>query len=144
VLTSDQKGAVAETAVAHAAARVGIGVLKPLAPERYDLAFDVGGRLLRVQCKWASRRGDVVTIYCYSSCRAATGLTRKTYSRNDADLIVGYCCELERCYVVSAERFDGRHQVDLRLTPTRNNQSLRINWARDYEFERLDWANLGP
>jgi hypothetical protein len=71
-------------------------------------------------------------------------LSRKTYSVNDIDLIVGYCRELERCYVVSAERFDGRHQIDLRLTPTRNRQSQRINWARDFEFERLDWANLGP
>ena len=29
-------------------------VLKPLTEhERYDLAFEVGGRFVRVQCKWA-------------------------------------------------------------------------------------------
>ncbi len=143
MLTSDQKGAVAETAVAHAAARVGIGVLKPIAPVRYDLAFDLGNRFVRVQCKWASRRADVVTVYCYSSRRDAAGLRRKTYSVDDTDLIIGYCAELERCYVVSPARFDGRYQLDLRLSPPRNGQSARINWARDYEFERLDWANPG-
>ena len=63
--------------------------MKPIAPERYDLAFEFGGRFLRVQCKWATRRCDVVTIYCYSSRRGATGLSRKTYSANDIDLIVG-------------------------------------------------------
>jgi hypothetical protein len=30
VLTTDQKGAIAETAIAHEAAKLGIGVLKPI------------------------------------------------------------------------------------------------------------------
>jgi len=61
VLTTDQKGAIAESSIAAAAIKLGIGVLKPLSDgHRYDLVFDVGTRLLRVQCKWAVRRGDVV------------------------------------------------------------------------------------
>jgi hypothetical protein len=39
VLTSDQKGAVAEAAVAHAAIELGIGVSRPFGDERYDLIF---------------------------------------------------------------------------------------------------------
>jgi len=37
VLTSDQKGAIAEMAVIKAAMTLGIGVLRPWTPERYDL-----------------------------------------------------------------------------------------------------------
>ena len=52
-LTTDQKGAIAELAIAHAAAVLGVGVFKPLTDgERYDLIFDLRPRLLRVQCKW--------------------------------------------------------------------------------------------
>jgi hypothetical protein len=64
-LTTDQKGAIAELAIAHAAARLCVGVFKPLTDgERYDLILDVGGRLLRTQCQWARRAGSVVIIPC--------------------------------------------------------------------------------
>ena len=42
--TTDQKGAVAELAIAAAAIDLGIGVSRPLSDERYDLIFDLGGR----------------------------------------------------------------------------------------------------
>jgi hypothetical protein len=42
-LTTDQKGAIAETAIVHTAIKLGIGVAKPIADERYDLIFDFGG-----------------------------------------------------------------------------------------------------
>ena len=47
-------------AIAREAIRLGIGVLRPLADMRYDLVLDTGTRLLRVQCKWANRQGDVI------------------------------------------------------------------------------------
>ncbi len=58
--TTDQKGGVAELAIAAEAAQLGIGVLRPVMEgERYDLIFDLGTGLLRVQCKWATRRGAI-------------------------------------------------------------------------------------
>ena len=60
VLTTDQKGAVAELAIARQAAELGIGVWAAHTVERYDLIFDLRPQLVRVQCKWASRYGDVV------------------------------------------------------------------------------------
>jgi PD-(D/E)XK nuclease superfamily protein len=58
VLTTNQEGAIAETAIVHAAVKLGIGLFKLISDgERYDLIFDVGSRLLRVQCKWATRMG---------------------------------------------------------------------------------------
>jgi hypothetical protein len=37
VLTTDQKGAIAETAIIHAAVKLGIPVARPVLPVRYDL-----------------------------------------------------------------------------------------------------------
>src|SRR3954470_17527611 len=51
MLTTNQKGAVAETAIAHEAIKLGIGVYRPVADERADLILDLRPRLLRVQCK---------------------------------------------------------------------------------------------
>jgi hypothetical protein len=48
-LTTNQKGAIAEAAVALAAIKAGIVVARPLSEgRRYDLIFDTGDRLLRV------------------------------------------------------------------------------------------------
>jgi hypothetical protein len=57
MLTTDQKGAVAELAIARQAAELGIGVWAAYTVERYDLIFDLRPQLMRVQCKWASRYG---------------------------------------------------------------------------------------
>ena len=54
LLTTDQKGAIAETAVTHAAIKLGVNVYKPVMEGgRYDMILDLPSRLLRVQCKWA-------------------------------------------------------------------------------------------
>jgi hypothetical protein len=55
VLSSNQKGGIAETQIAAAATKLGVPVLRPVVEHgRYDLAFEIGGRLLRVQCKWGA------------------------------------------------------------------------------------------
>ena len=144
MLTSDQKGAIAESAIAFAAIKLHIGVLKPLSDgHRYDLVFDTGSRLLRVQCKWAVRRGDVIVVNCRSSRRGRDGFIHSVYSREEVDLVVGYCPDIERCYALPPEVFEGHSAISLRLSPTRNNQLIGVKWARDYEFERLDFLPPG-
>jgi hypothetical protein len=145
VLTTDQKGAVAESAIVHAAIKLGIDVYKPLTDGgRYDLIFDVGSTLLRVQCKWAPRHGDVVVVRCYSARRAREGLRRRSYTAAEVDVIAAYCPDVDHCFFVPAERFDSRLQVGLRLAPSRNNQKLGINCADDFGFEARLRALVGP
>ena len=84
MLTTDQKGAIAESAILHAAIKLGIGVYRPLFDGgRYDFIFDLGTRLLRVQCKWAARRGDVVVVRCYSCRRTRDGQLKRRRDRRD-------------------------------------------------------------
>ena len=55
MLTTDQKGSIAEAEITAAAIRLGVGVYRPLSEgERCDLIFDLRPTLMRVQCKWAS------------------------------------------------------------------------------------------
>lgn len=145
MLTTDQKGAIAEAEIAAAAIKLGVGVYRPLAEGgRYDLILDVGSALLRTQCKWAPRQDDVVVIRCYSARRAREGLRRRGYVSTEVDAIVAYCQEIDRCFFVPAERFDGHFQLMLRLAPSRNNQGVGINWAEDFAFGAKLTALMGP
>ena len=140
MLTTDQKGAVAELAIARAAAELGIGVWGSYTVERYDLICDLRPRLVRVQCKWATRRGDTISIPCYANRRGRDGLLRTFYSPEEIAAFAGYCADLDRCYFLSLERFARQSSIQLRLAPTKNNQRAGVNWAKDFEFT----ATLGP
>jgi hypothetical protein len=134
VLTTDQKGAVAEAKVAVAALELGIGVWTSWADERYDLIFDLRPGLVRVQCKWASMYGDVVVARLYRARRSANGLVRRKYSAEEVDAFAIYCAALDRCYYLPIEEAPPGGTMQMRVSPTRNNQKLRIRWAEDLSF----------
>ena len=144
VLTTNQKGAIAETAIAHEAIKLGIGVLRPLADMRYDLVFDTGAELLRVQCKWAARHGEVVLVRFYAGRRSSSGLLRTFYDRSEIDAFAAYCPDTRSCYFFPIAEVEGRRGALLRLSATRNNQSAGIRWAREYELGAKLEAVPGP
>jgi hypothetical protein len=144
MLTTDQKGAIAELAIARQAAELGIGVWSAYTVERYDLILDLRPELIRVQCKWASRHGEVVIVRCYRNRRNRDGLLRRLYSADEIDAFAAYCADLHECYLLPMGEFAGRSAVQLRLGPARNNQTQRINWAEDYEFAATLSRLQGP
>jgi len=132
-------------AVAQAAIQRGIGVFKPVADgQRCDFVFDVGHRLLRVQCKSALRRGDVIFVQCHSSRRDRSGFSKRSYNELEIDVIAAYCADVDRCYLLPPDLFAGRPYVQLRLAPTRNKQTLGINWAHRFEFGAVNWCETAP
>jgi hypothetical protein len=135
MMSADQKGNVAEAAVVFAAVKLGIDVYRPVGEGgRCDLVLDIDGRLIRVQCKWASRRGETIVVRCYTSSRGREGLRRRIYEEGEVDAFAAYCEELDRCFFIPFELFGPRTEINLRLTPTRNNQEFGVNWASAYEF----------
>jgi hypothetical protein len=144
VLTTNQWGLVAETAIIHECAKRAIGVSRPLDDERYDLILDLRPTLYRVQCKLARRRNDVVVCRLYTSRRGRDGLINRRYQLGEFDLFGIYCPEIEQCLLLPAEEFVGLRQAHLRIARSRNNQEFGIRWARDYAFRAtIDRLN-GP
>jgi PD-(D/E)XK endonuclease len=134
-MTTDQKGAIAELAIQLAAVKLGIEVYRPVAEGgRFDMILAPDTRLIRVQCKWARRYDDVVIVRCYSSRRGREGLLRRLYTADEIDAFAAYCEELDRCFFIPIELFPRASQIMLRLSPTRNNQRRKINWADDFDF----------
>lgn len=144
VLTTNQKGAIAETAIAHEAVKLGIAVYRSVADERSDFVFDLGTRLVRVQCKWASRLGDCLVLRLYSARRTAHGLRRRLYTAGEVDAFAAYSPDTGRCYFLELSEVGGRYQLLLRLGETRNSQRCGVNWAKDYEFGARLGARQGP
>jgi hypothetical protein len=144
-LSSTQKGAAAEAEIAAAAIRLGLVVLQPLGDgSRYDLVIDIGQRLLRVQCKWGSRQGDVIVARCITSRHTPTGYRRTTYTADEVDAIAVYAPDTDRCYLLPVQEVEGCATISLRLGPTRNNQALNVRWASDYQLETAigqPWAS---
>ena len=135
MLTTDQKGAIAETAVVHEATKLGIEVYRPVSEGgRFDMIFLLGDRLARVQCKWARSVGDVIIVRCYSCRRAREGLRTRRYTSDEIDAFAAYSPETERCYFLPIDIVGPRAHIQLRLSPTRNNQRLGVHWADDYDF----------
>jgi prevent-host-death family protein len=132
---TNHKGNVAEAAIAAAAIKLGVPVMKPLVEHtRYDLIFEIGKRLLRVQCKWAPLRGDVVTVNLVSSRYTSNGRQIRTpYTSAEIDVVAAYCEALDECYLITADMFDGmKRGLSLRVAPPRNGQRAQLNWAREY------------
>src|SRR5947209_15502322 len=103
-LTPSQRGAVAETAIAAHATRLGIEVYRPIAEGgRFDLVFVMrDGSLRRIQCKSAARRGGVIVIGCETCRRTGTGYLRRRYTAEEIDLAAASGGGGDRSYLLRA------------------------------------------
>ncbi len=145
-LTTNQKGAIAEVAIAKAAFELGVEVYRPMIEGgRYDLIFGLETGLLRVQCKWAPLHGDVVVVRCYTSRRAKAGVIRRLYTSEEIDAIAAFCPDLNRCFFIPFSTIGPSTQLYLRIAPSRNNQRAGVRNATDFDFvARLTELIPGP
>jgi len=89
-------------------------------------------------------RGDEILL----ERRPPTGIWAGLWSLPEVSCgtdVAAYCRDRERCFYLPIERFDGRSTIQLRLSPSRNNQRKGVNWADDFDFARVQWNRLtGP
>jgi PD-(D/E)XK endonuclease len=137
VSTPNEKGAIAEESIATEATRLGIVVSRPNVDARYDLIFDTGTSLLRVQCKWGALDADagVINVNLTSNRCTPAGYARTTYGAGEVDLFAVYCLEQNRCYLLEADGLVGRRAIWLRLSEPKNRQRACVNLASDFTFD---------
>ena len=139
---STWKGALAELKITTRAIELGIPVLKPVIEGlRYDLIFDLGSRLLRVQCKWASRKNGVLVINTATCRLTPRGYLRSTYDQSEIDAVAAYSPDSGACYLVPIAEVAGQHVAHLRLERAANNQEVAIKYAAQDELGAI--AQLG-
>src|SRR5687768_3815654 len=97
----NQRGDIAEAAIAYEAMRLGVEVFRPAADHsRCDMVFGIGGGLYRVQCKSASRSGEVICIKLVSSRYTPGGCVLTKYTADEVDLVAAHCHQLRRNYLI--------------------------------------------
>lgn len=102
----------------------------------YDLLVDYKGHFIKVQCKTATKRGNVERIPLYSRI----GVHRRgkvKYIDRGIDLVAGYAPESEKIYLIDLHKYSEISEICLRTVKSKNNQSLRVNYAEDFEFEKV-------
>jgi hypothetical protein len=126
-------GARTEAVVLSELVRRGYRVLLPFGVnQRYDLALDLDGRFVRVQCKTA-RLVDGVVVFKVESIRSNRRQSVRRPYTGEIELFIAYCPANGHLYAVPVEDAT-LTEVRLRLSPTANGQAKRIRWARDYEM----------
>ena len=118
-------------AIALEAIELGVDVLKPLAEHsRYDLVFEIGGRLLPRSVQVGAlkeRRGPASAPACSSSAHTER-LRPNKYEADEIDFVAAYCHDLGTCYLVPFDRVDRvKSGIQLRLSPPRNGQRAAVH-----------------
>lgn len=135
VPSTNQKGAIAEQAIALAAAKLEIPMAWPSLHARYDLILDLGSKLLRVQCKYARCKRGVIVVNVRGSWLSPTrGYVLSNYGPEEVDAIGVFCPDTDACYLVPIEIVDGRSVLHLRTVPAANGQRASVHSAADYAF----------
>ena len=134
-----QKGDLAELRVASDLLRQGHRVAIPFGEDwDFDLVLSRGGGFERVQVKYVRSNGAVIALRCRSHS-LTNGKVRsvKHYTAATIDWLAVYDATTDQCFYVPARLLgQGRSMMHLRLTPARNGQRQRVNFAAD--FTHLD------
>ena len=109
---------------------LGMVVLMPFGGGcRYDMAVEMGGRLVRVQVK-TGRLSPDGSLVVFNTTSNNKGYKRKSY-HGEVDFLGVYCPATDRCYMVPVDE-TGSSEMKLRLAPPKNGQVLGVKMAADY------------
>lgn len=92
----------------------------------YDLAYEEGGKLVKIQCKSGRERNGVII---FRTCYVGRGPARDY--RGIIDVFGVYCHDRGEVYLVPVEDVPPRG-AHLRLDPPKNGQQARIRMAAPY------------
>jgi PD-(D/E)XK endonuclease len=126
------KSKTSEAIILATLVKSGKHVLIPWGEERYDLAIDDGGRLVRIQCKTGHIR-DGCVCFKTSITDARRPLGDGGYA-GQIDAFAVYCPQIERVYLVPIQAVRTSIGAQLRLEPAKNGQTWNVRWARDFEL----------
>ncbi len=142
-MDTKQKGDIAEQAVVLFALKQGWGVLKPVGDRLpYDLVFDIGGSLIKIQVKnaWFDIRRNNFVVDTRRTKTNRRQMLRENYKPDDFDFAVILIEDLEVFYVMPCETFISygseihiveadKRQRKPRSAAFRNAWDLILQWA---------------
>ena len=108
------------------------------------MILDIGGQALACPVQVGVAQTRNARRRCESARRCADGFIRRRYTAEEVDAIAAYSLEFDRCFLIPIARVENKPAIALRLSPCRNNQRRRINWADDFDFAATIGRHKGP
>ena len=121
------KGKTSEAVILAALVKLGKHVLVPWGEERYDLAIDEDGSLVRIQCKTGHIR-DGCICFKTSITDARRPLGDGGYA-GQIDAFAVYRPQIERVWLVPIEDLPTKQVASLRIRPPASGQKVWIRGA---------------
>lgn len=134
-LATNRLGEYAIAKVVMRAIEKGVVVFKPIIECRVDLVLDDGFKLYRAQVKYAGRtatKSQGAVPLPLSKWRNGGRSITPYYTATEIDVLLVYVRKIDRILWFGPEIFDGRKNLQIRITPTRNNQRIGCLMAADY------------
>lgn len=100
---------------------------------RYDFIADIDGKLIKVQVKSSIVTEEYLEFDCRNSVSIQGKRVHQTYSKEEIDFFATYANG--KTYLVPIEECSVEKR--LRFLPPKNNQTKRINFAKDYELSEV-------
>lgn len=123
------KGEIGMLEVQKHAITKGIVVCKPTIECRYDLMFDFGTTISRVQVKYVEPSNDTYNLYLKK--RVKTGKYIQ-YTAKDIDLIVAYLADRGDFILVDITKFAGKTGISFRRKGDKGYKTT--NYIEDYSW----------
>lgn len=136
-MNSKQIGNITEIQVMLGFLQLGYNVLTPYGDcERYDFVVYVNGKFVRIQVKTSklSEDGTKFSFNTASTHYVNGKCVHDTYTKDDIDYFATVYDG--QVYLIPVEEGSNRSK-SLRLEPTKNGQTQRITWAKDYKLEEV-------
>lgn len=103
----------------------------------FDLVGYKDGKFFRFQVKYRALVNGSIIIPSFTGWADKNGFHKKRYDLNEIDYFVAYCPDVDKCYFVSADDFNDKKSVTLRVVESKNNQAVGVKFA--YNYEKLYW-----
>lgn len=134
-MNTKQLGTIGELKAQYDFMKAGFDVAIPLGDYcPYDLIVSKNGKEYKIQVKSCEKITDGKIIFNISS---RNYYIDKIYTTNDADYFYLYCLENEESYLYAIENSNEGGRLYLRIEPTKNNQTKGINFAKDFNFNKV-------
>lgn len=132
---SKKKGNIGQFAAMIELAKLGFSVFSEEGDiSQIDIIAEKDGKLLRIQCKAAFPKNDVLCLYLKKS---GPGY-HKLYREEDVDYFSLYDLSNHKLYFVPSDILkDHKSTLNLRLNKSKNNQKKLVFFAEDFLPERI-------
>jgi hypothetical protein len=93
----------------------------------FDLVVYKNEAFIRVQVKYRASKNGRIGVAFNTSWNDRHGTHVRPVNKAEVDVVCIYCPDTDECYYVWSR--DHAKVITLRISPTRNNQSLRVTMA---------------